>query len=660
MPARRNRKEGAAIQAPAQVSSTQVNKRRMLFDRVSETGSEASLVALATFLFGEHDLEWLEYILRFLDASHIPTVAFVHFTDDDRERCLSATSQLADLRSALLSFRYMDASGVPSKSARLLIDYWDNVTKWMRYLILLFPPQSAELQAMLADAAEILGAIASHIPKSDEGRHELMTLSHTIDLIIFLLTHTNKKTGEHYSSFPSPREPCRVVRVFGIWTHSEDVLLSMTGRIASFSSISRRAILTSILSRAKEIDARHRSGSLEGAPAVMTFFSLSSFATQLLGRSRLWPAKAVSPFLEDFVQTLRSIRDRFVKDSTGIDGWSQLSMCATGLLLFATLYSSSPTKSLKYLIRGGILQCIDGDIPRVESLLGTSKALRALQLVLPYLYHSKVFWAMTKNDDHALFRRPIGASQEAEALRMRVSDWSQWATLVHTGQNVDGGQIVTCSNIKHWDTSSHCVRPALTPKRCSRCHVAIYCSQECQEEDWIAYHSQDCRPLAHWYSGLEDRNQSLISLEVRVDQLRHLELQVNLQLSCPPLSKIPTPDTPRALSQVPPDSSGKPYTCLPDSVIAVWDIRSGTGVRLVPLASYQETAWKSPDGKVDPRLTACVKEMEADPGRSILVEGIFPFISDEKFIHLLVVMKALSSGGQGPRYRTVTNVIRVV
>ncbi|KAF6765452.1 hypothetical protein DFP72DRAFT_867863 [Ephemerocybe angulata] len=309
-----------------------------------------------------------------------------------------------------------------------------------------------------------------------------------------------------------------------------------------------------------------------------------------------------------------------------------------------------------YLIRGGILQCIVGNIPRVESLLGPSQALRALQLMLPYVYHSKVFRAMAKNDDHALFRRPIGASQEAEVIRKNVAVWWDWNTSAYTGRNVEGGQIMFCSNIKHWDTSSHSIRSAWTPKQCSRCHVTMYCSQECQEEDWIAYHSQDCQPLAHWYSGLDDRHKSLISFEIRVDQLRHLELNANLELPHPPLSKVPMPG---ALSQVPPDPSDKPYTCRPGSVIAVWDVISGTGVRLVPLASYQETAWKSPDGKVDPRLPACVKEMEANPGRSILVEGIFPFISDEKFIHLLVVMKALSLGGQ-ERYRIVTNVIRVV
>ncbi|KAF6744963.1 hypothetical protein DFP72DRAFT_927282 [Ephemerocybe angulata] len=225
---------------------------------------------------------------------------------------------------------------------------------------------------MLGYAAEILASFDGHIAECDEGRHELLTLSHTTDLIIFLLTHTDKETGEHYNDFARPRDP-----------HSEDVLRSMTARIASFSSISRRAILDSILSRAKEIDARYRSGSIGGA-----------------GR--------------------------------------------------------------------------DCGQPRQSQL--SSKA---------------------------------------------------------------------------------------SPKPCA---ASVIDSSKTQQ-------------------GSKDGRSSPIAQ--------------------PPLF------------------------------------------------------WKSPDGKVDPRLTACVKEMEANPGRSILVEGIFPFISDEKFIHLLVVMKALSLGGQ-ERYRIVTNVIRVV
>ncbi|KAF6755093.1 hypothetical protein DFP72DRAFT_1169757 [Ephemerocybe angulata] len=665
MPAGRNRKVGAAIQAPPQASRMQMNKRRMLFDQVSETAtstsrSTAALTALAKFLSEEQDLEWLEHILRSLDASQIPTVAFVNFTNDDRKRCQSAKSQLADLTSALLSFRWMESSGVPTEGARLLIDYWDSITKWMRYLILLSRSQSPERLTMLGYTAKILLSIAVHIPESDEGRLGLMTLSQTSDLIIFLLTHTDKATGEHYNDFSLPGEPCRLVRVFYGWTNSEDVWISITARIASFSLRSRRAIMDSILARAKEIDGRHRSGSVGGLCAVKTFFFLSGFAIRLLAWSRLWPAKVVSVFLEVFAQTLRSIRDRFAEDPSGIDGWSELSKCTIALIKVATSLSSNPTNALKYLIRGGILPCIVGNVPRVESLLGPSEAVQTLELMLPYVYHSRVFWAMTKNDDHALFRRPIGDSLEADAIRRTIADWSERDTLAYAGKNVDGGPTMACSNIKHWDTSSHSVRQALTPKRCSRCRVAIYCSQACQEEDWNAYHSQDCRPLAQWYSGLEEIYTSLISFEARIDQLRHMELQANLHLPRPPLSKIPTPGIPRVSSQALPDSSGEPYTCHPGSMIAWWDVVLGTDVRLVPLASYQEAAWQSPDGKVDPRLTGCVKEMEADPGRSILMEGVFPFISGEELIYVTVVMKWLSLGGQEAHYRIVTNVIRAV
>ncbi|GAX17827.1 hypothetical protein FisN_18Hh027 [Fistulifera solaris] len=38
----------------------------------------------------------------------------------------------------------------------------------------------------------------------------------------------------------------------------------------------------------------------------------------------------------------------------------------------------------------------------------------------------------------------------------------------------------------------HCNIPLTTPKQCSQCHVATYCSKECQIQDWKQRHKKYC------------------------------------------------------------------------------------------------------------------------------------------------------------------------
>lgn len=43
---------------------------------------------------------------------------------------------------------------------------------------------------------------------------------------------------------------------------------------------------------------------------------------------------------------------------------------------------------------------------------------------------------------------------------------------------------------------------------CSRCHSVVYCSVECQQEDWKAFHQSECSQMSNirflafpWFSG---------------------------------------------------------------------------------------------------------------------------------------------------------------
>ncbi|KAF6751940.1 hypothetical protein DFP72DRAFT_906589 [Ephemerocybe angulata] len=101
-----------------------------------------------------------------------------------------------------------------------------------------------------------------------------------------------------------------------------------------------------------------------------------------------------------------------------------------------------------------------------------------------------------------------------ELLNRREDHWTrlQWAALSYPIYNlgrpamrfVESNKANICNNPSHDSTNgilSNTSDPCITLQACSGCHLAVYCSIQCQKQDWSqSGHREDCPQLTKVYS----------------------------------------------------------------------------------------------------------------------------------------------------------------
>lgn len=63
---------------------------------------------------------------------------------------------------------------------------------------------------------------------------------------------------------------------------------------------------------------------------------------------------------------------------------------------------------------------------------------------------------------------------------------------------------------------------------CSRCHFVVYCSEECEKQDWIAFHSRECHKLAKAYQGLFSSSKPFVRWSDNVLEMKGAGLHISL------------------------------------------------------------------------------------------------------------------------------------
>ncbi|KAF6754752.1 hypothetical protein DFP72DRAFT_898690 [Ephemerocybe angulata] len=196
--------------------------------------------------------------------------------------------------------------------------------------------------------------------------------------------------------------------------------------------------------------------------------------------------------------------------------------------------AETTTKAVRQLIKGGLLSVYLSFLIQKQSMLGTfERACGDLgQWIVNYSFYPSVHIAIMDG----LSPSRIDQKQLLELFKRNDGHWTrqQWVALSCPLYSLGrqglkyskGNAFGICDNIfvrlsiflhPQEDGKAHMSR------ECSGCHMSIYCSKECQLEDWKrSRHQDDCVHLAKFYTQ-QLENHSLLHSSTRMFQLAVLQ-----------------------------------------------------------------------------------------------------------------------------------------
>ncbi|KAF6754743.1 hypothetical protein DFP72DRAFT_363879, partial [Ephemerocybe angulata] len=202
--------------------------------------------------------------------------------------------------------------------------------------------------------------------------------------------------------------------------------------------------------------------------------------------------------------------------------------------------AETTTKAVRQLIKGGLLSVYLSFLIQKQSMLGTfERACGDLgQWIVNYSFYPSVHIAIMDG----LSPSRIDQKQLLELFKRNEGHWTrqQWVALSCPLYSLGrqglkyskGNAFGICDNIFHVDRSLDLSTSGTHPqedgkahmsRECSGCHMSIYCSKECQLEDWKrSRHQDDCVHLAKFYTQ-QLENHSLLHSSTRMFQLAVLQ-----------------------------------------------------------------------------------------------------------------------------------------
>ncbi|KAJ3545865.1 hypothetical protein NMY22_g2272 [Coprinellus aureogranulatus] len=178
----------------------------------------------------------------------------------------------------------------------------------------------------------------------------------------------------------------------------------------------------------------------------------------------------------------------------------------------------------------------------------------------------------------------------------------------------------------------------LSLKACNRCPSAIYCSRECQIEDW-SNHTFECAALASQYH-VEKRLHYSVSHRLRQDQLRILDTVANMELPSPPeLNRMPRPP--------PPLPSDPPLTLfeffVDEATLRRSHYRMSTMLGLESGRVAQAIELRSP------KMVRYMQEVQENRDAITLIAGQF-MVNFERMVTVFALMSYDPNAPDGDRY----------
>ncbi|KAH6904699.1 hypothetical protein BKA70DRAFT_1296159 [Coprinopsis sp. MPI-PUGE-AT-0042] len=177
---------------------------------------------------------------------------------------------------------------------------------------------------------------------------------------------------------------------------------------------------------------------------------------------------------------------------------------ATDLFRLASGCAGHTVRAVADVIDGGIL------IPFFKALLQPRSEAESISNIectinnlVEYTHHRRTAIALRKvfNALPDQLQRRIRAHKRVGGMFWRLRTALDRLSEHHLGLGM-GGVTRICDNLVHpseKDATYNIFNPPPPHKTCSTCHLVVYCSTECQREDWANRHRQECREASREY-----------------------------------------------------------------------------------------------------------------------------------------------------------------
>ncbi|KAF6765467.1 hypothetical protein DFP72DRAFT_867915 [Ephemerocybe angulata] len=618
-----------------------------LLENVRRSGTSA-ITALTKHLRKDRHFNALDSCLASFTASDIPSSPINRLDKEGLDLCRAQLENIANL--ALIvqaSVKIEDPQYDISQFIWLLIDRWSSATKWITYMIVQLTGPDDRGPAAVT---------------------EFMTLPETVDLLSVLFLGHYKQRDRYW---PPPSHPSRLwvlLFLFNVsrWLKREPMATAFATRLLSLPHNRKPIVTKGFLYHARNINDRHASGILDEDTAAMAIRHLTDCFCTLAAQPRIWISRT---FLQDYLRAILDLSNNAVKSQRiqyATLFWPRLHDCCTYLIQCVIEHSPNPISFLALLIRSGIIsQILTGMLLVSYGDEWTPMIANApLNLLLPYHYTSRVAQAMAEIERLPFLKAVNLNNPELTEIFNRLENSGKRFSVVYLDQHGRRFQTEACNNQNHWETTRSMPRRNSTKlKRCSTCRVVMYCCEACQREDWGSFHARECCLLHRWYLDLTAQQKSFLSFKMRHDQLRYIEYLVNANLPAS-ASNNEAPfirsESGILVCRLGPSEPSSPT----DPAIEVFNFASRPGdivarTPRTPLSGYRDCYRLGQDSnEVNPRLANLESDsVLEDPQSVILAQGIFPFHTDKRSVHLLAKLKRFPEEESGGKYKIVSHVL---
>ncbi|KAF6765501.1 hypothetical protein DFP72DRAFT_1108302 [Ephemerocybe angulata] len=628
---------------------TQDEKIKLLDAVCRARCDQTSSKALVDYLAAEQDFEVVEEFIQIFDPSLIPTGPLpLHDQEGAQSPVVKRAEAVVDtLHKAGIFFKALVAAPVSETSTEYrneclerFAPHWYGVTRWISYSFLHASKLSDHIGLVHACTSLLIGLTASAGGVRTALNEEFGIMSCTIDTLFILLAQVNKPTGKYINIPPSLADCCALVELLTVQFNSEGGREAIHTRLLAVSKTVRRAVLASLVERPEQLVDSAQGMGLIGAAKSLTYHmrSIVKIGTDI----DLWDEIVGQGVIEKCASALSKLVEMaHEKQLTDDSFWRAITEAVYHFIAGVLGFADDPAASLASMIKDGFFLCIIRCMHHSEKTQ-THGFWLPPRRVIPYIRVRKVFEALQESGHFELFRQrgddlPEWVEENCRGYETAYQD--SYGVYVNW-RNVP---VIMCSNLNHVTSRVNDEASCGKPKTCGGCRSVIYCSKECQEEDWNELHLKECRALRRRLPRHESIRVTSRSFQEKRDQLAYIQYFMSMKprdYVVPVARKRP----------------GKPW----DEGSPCWYLDLAS-----PPRSSQEPAKKeldmvdftNADTEWQPRILHCIDGTQGEPEKSVIVEAVFPLDSFARY-NIFAKMKIYTQDGKTGMVQVVSSVFR--